>query len=210
MPGAKVNPRRYDPYRNFKFRVKLDGKYVAGASKIKPKASREDLSLTGTARTTFGRIIGQLKRPKGRGSKSTPSTTALFVGPKGTGKTLAAEAVATQLGKDLYRIDLSKVVSKYIGETEKNLARVFAAAEDAGAVLFFDEADALFGKRSEVRDSHDRYANIEIGYLLQRLESYEGIAILATNRKKDIDAAFLRRLRYIVEFPAPKGASRRS
>jgi phage tail sheath protein FI len=203
MAKSRVNAQRFDPYKNFKFRVKLDGKYVAGASKIKPKASREDLSLTGTARTTFGRIIGQFERPKGRGSKSAGGTSALFVGPKGTGKTLAAEVVATQLGTDLYRIDLSKVVSKYIGETEKNLARVFAAAEDAGAVLFFDEADALFGKRSNVRDSHDRYANIEISYLLQRLESYSGLVILATNRKKNIDEAFVRRLRFIVNFPFP-------
>ena len=201
MPATKVNASRYDPYRNFKFRVKLDGKYVAGAGKIVPKASREDLSLTGPARATFGRIIAQLERKKARGSKSATGITALFVGLKGTGKALAAEVIANHLGKDFYLIDLSKVASKYIGETEKNIARVFASAEDAGAVLFFDEADALFGKRSEVRDSHDRYANIEIDYLLQRIESYEGIAILATNRKKDIDAAFLRRLRYIVEFP---------
>lgn len=187
----------------------MDGKYVAGASKVAPKASREDLSLTGAARATFAKIIGQPKRPKARGSKPAAGTTALFVGAKGTGKTLAAEVIASQLGTDLYRIDLSKVVSKYIGETEKNIARIFAAAQEAGAVLFFDEADALFGKRSEVRDSHDRYANIEIGYLLLRLESYEGIAVLATNRKKDIDAAFLRRIRYIVEFPAPKGGSSR-
>ncbi len=192
MPATKPNPNRYDPYKGFKFRIKLDGKYIAAATGIKPKASREDVTLAGPAKTIFNRIIS-------RPSKS----SALFVGPKGTGKTLAAEVIANQLGKDLFHIDLSKVVSKYIGETEKNLARVFAAAEDADAVLFFDEADALFGKRSEVRDSHDRYANIEIAYLLQRLESYEGVAILATNRKKDLDAAFLRRLRFIVEFPAP-------
>ena len=110
--------------------------------------------------------------------------SALFAGDSGTGKTMAAEVLANQLRLDLYRIDLSAVVSKYIGETEKNLRRVFDAAEDGGAILFFDEADALFGKRSEVKDSHDRYANIEINYLLQRMEAYRGLAILATNMKK--------------------------
>jgi SpoVK/Ycf46/Vps4 family AAA+-type ATPase len=205
MSGTKANTGRFDPYKNFKFRVKLDGKYVAGASKVVPKkTSTEELSLTGPTPTGFEKIIGQLKPPKVRGSKSAAGTTALFVGAKGTGKMLAAEVIASQMGKDLYHIDLSKVVSKYIGETEKNIARIFAAAEDAGAVLFFDEADALFGKRSEIRDSHDRYANIEIAYLLQRLETYDGIAILATNQKKDLDAAFLRRLQYVVEFPRPR------
>lgn len=129
--------------------------------------------------------------------------SALFSGPSGTGKTLAAEVVATELGLDLYRIDLSAVVSKYIGETEKNLKRVFDAAEEGGVVLLFDEAEALFGKRSEVRDSHDRYANIEIGYLLQRMESYQGVAILTTNLKATLDQAFQRRLRFIIDFPFP-------
>jgi SpoVK/Ycf46/Vps4 family AAA+-type ATPase len=129
--------------------------------------------------------------------------SALFSGPSGTGKTLAAEVVAAELGLDLYRIDLSAVVSKYIGETEKNLKRVFDAAEEGGVVLLFDEAEALFGKRSEVKDSHDRYANIEIGYLLQRMESYQGVAILTTNLKSTLDQAFQRRLRFIVDFPFP-------
>ena len=129
--------------------------------------------------------------------------SALFAGPSGTGKTTAAEIVAGELGLDLLKIDLSGVVSKYIGETEKNLERVFAIAESANAILFFDEADALFGKRSEVRDSHDRYANIEIAYLLERMERYEGIAILATNLRKNMDEAFVRRLQFIVEFPFP-------
>ena len=129
--------------------------------------------------------------------------TALFAGPSGTGKTMAAEVVAADLGVDLYRIDLSAVVSKYIGETEKNLARVFDAAEEGGAVLLFDEADALFGKRSEVKDSHDRYANIEVGYLLQRMEAYRGLAILTTNMKAALDSAFLRRIRFVVQFPYP-------
>lgn len=128
---------------------------------------------------------------------------ALFAGESGTGKTMAAEVIANELKLDLYRIDISAVVSKYIGETEKNLRKLFDAAEDSGAILFFDEADALFGKRSEVKDSHDRYANIEINYLLQRMESYRGLAILATNMKSALDKAFVRRLRFIVDFPFP-------
>ncbi|MEK6300593.1 MAG: ATP-binding protein [Acidobacteriota bacterium] len=135
--------------------------------------------------------------------------SALFAGDSGTGKTMAAEVIANELQLNLYRIDLSAVVSKYIGETEKNLRRLFDAAEDGGAILFFDEADALFGKRSEVKDSHDRYANIEINYLLQRLESYRGLAILATNMKSALDSAFIRRLRFIVNFPFPGLAERR-
>jgi SpoVK/Ycf46/Vps4 family AAA+-type ATPase len=135
--------------------------------------------------------------------------SALFAGPSGTGKTMAAEVLAGDLRLDLYRIDLSAVVSKYIGETEKNLAQVFAAAEQGGAILLFDEADALFGKRSEVRDSHDRYANIEVGYLLQRMEAYRGLAILTTNLKGALDPAFLRRLRFVVQFPRPDASARR-
>ena len=135
--------------------------------------------------------------------------SALFAGDSGTGKTMAAEVIANELRLNLYRIDLSQVVNKYIGETEKNLRRLFDAAEDGGAILFFDEADALFGKRSEVKDSHDRYANIEINYLLQRMESYRGLAILATNMKSALDPAFLRRLRFIVNFYFPAVADRR-
>jgi hypothetical protein len=134
--------------------------------------------------------------------------TALFAGESGTGKTMAAEVIAHSLRLNLYRIDLSGVVSKYVGETEKNLRRLFDAAEDGGAILFFDEADALFGKRSQVSDSHDRYANIEINYLLQRIEAYEGLAILATNRRSDLDEAFTRRLRFIVNFPVPERRDR--
>jgi hypothetical protein len=134
--------------------------------------------------------------------------SAIFAGPSGCGKTLAAEIVAGSLHLDLYRIDLSQVVSKYIGETEKALRRLFDAAEASGAVLLFDEADALFGKRSEVRDSHDRYANVEVSYLLQRMDSYRGLAILTTNRRDAIDAAFLRRIRFIVSFPFPDATQR--
>jgi SpoVK/Ycf46/Vps4 family AAA+-type ATPase len=133
---------------------------------------------------------------------------ALFAGPSGTGKTMAAEIIASELGLDLYKIDLSGVVSKYIGETEKNLDRIFAAAENANAIAFFDECDALFGKRSEVRDSHDRYANIEISYLLQKMEEYEGVAILATNLRQNLDESFIRRLAFIIHFPFPDKADR--
>jgi hypothetical protein len=133
---------------------------------------------------------------------------ALFAGDSGTGKTMAAEAIANAVALDLYRVDLAGTVSKYIGETEKNLKRLFDAAEASGAVLLFDEADALFGKRSEVKDSHDRYANIETAYLLQRIESYRGLAILTTNLKSALDRAFLRRIRFVVQFPFPDTAAR--
>jgi SpoVK/Ycf46/Vps4 family AAA+-type ATPase len=134
--------------------------------------------------------------------------SALFAGTSGTGKTMAAEVIANELRLDLYRVDLSSVVSKYIGETEKNLRQIFDAAERGGAVLLFDEADALFGKRSEVKDSHDRYANIEVSYLLQRMECYRGLAILTTNMRSALDTAFLRRLRFVVQFPFPDAVHR--
>ncbi len=134
---------------------------------------------------------------------TTAGVTALFAGPSGTGKTMAAQVVARSLELDLFRVDLASVVSKYIGETEKQLATVFEEAERSHVLVFFDEADALFGQRTKVHDAHDRYANIEIDYLLQRLETFHGVAILATNRKSDLDAAFLRRLRTIVDFVAP-------
>ena len=145
----------------------------------------------------FGR-----KLARGRG------TSALFSGGSGTGKTMAAEVIANALGLDLYRIDLARVVNKYIGETEKNLNREFAAAESANAILFFDEADALFGKRSDVKDAHDRYANIEVSYLLQKMEEYDGIAILASNLADNLDEAFTRRLAFQVYFPFPEEAAR--
>jgi hypothetical protein len=134
--------------------------------------------------------------------------SALFAGASGTGKTLAAEVLGSALNLDVYRIDLSAVVSKYIGETEKNLRRVFDAAEGGGVVLLFDEADALFGKRTEVKDSHDRHANIEVSYLLQRMEAYRGLAILTTNLKTSLDQAFLRRIRFVVQFPFPDAERR--
>jgi ATPase family associated with various cellular activities (AAA) len=136
-------------------------------------------------------------------------TAALFHGHSGTGKTLAAEILAHELSLDLFHIDLSQIVSKYIGESEKNLRAVFDAAEDTGAILLFDEADALFGKRSEIRDSHDRYANIEVSYLLQRMEAYRGLAILTTNQRGLLDSAFLRRIRFVVHFPYPDAQLRR-
>jgi SpoVK/Ycf46/Vps4 family AAA+-type ATPase len=133
---------------------------------------------------------------------------ALFSGPPGTGKTMAAEVMAAALQLDMYKIELSGVVSKYIGETEKNLERIFTEASNSNAILFFDEADALFGKRSEVKDAHDRYANIEVSYLLQRMELYEGVTILATNLRANLDEAFARRFFRTVEFPFPKVAER--
>ena len=136
--------------------------------------------------------------------------SALFCGDSGTGKTLAAEVIANELQLDLYRVDLSQVVNKYIGETEKNLRRLFDAADGGGVVLCFDEADALFGKRSEVKDSHDRYANIEVNYLLQRMEAFRGLAILTTNMKSALDQAFLRRLRFIVNFSFPSATERQN
>ena len=133
----------------------------------------------------------------------------LFSGPPGTGKTLAIEVIAGELELDLYKIDLSGVVSKYIGETEKNLARIFEEAEAGNSILFFDEADALFGKRTEVSDAHDRYANIETSYLLQRMEGTDGVIVLATNLRENMDVAFARRIRFILDFPFPDEASRR-
>lgn len=178
---------------------------------IEARAHWEDLVLPDEQHQTLREIAAQVRQRLkvyetwGFGARTARGLgiSALFSGPSGTGKTLAAEVIAHHLQLDLYRIDLSQVVSKYIGETEKNLRAVFDAAEESGAVLLFDEADALFGKRSEVRDSHDRYANIEVSYLLQRMESYRGLAILTTNLRGALDGAFLRRIRFIVSFPFP-------
>jgi SpoVK/Ycf46/Vps4 family AAA+-type ATPase len=171
-----------------------------------PKAETEQLRQVAVQAARHKTISGA--RGVDRKSKPNPGLRALFTGASGTGKTTAAEVIAGELKCVLYRIDLSQVVSKYIGETEKNLRRLFDDAEAGGAILFFDEADALFGKRSEVKDSHDRYANIEVSYLLQRIESYRGLVIFATERKAALDSAFLRRLRYVVNFrpPAPRPA----
>ena len=183
---------------------------------IEPVATWDDLVLSQQEKQTLRDISTHLRQRikvyetwgfanKG---KLGLGISALFAGASGTGKTMAAEVLANELKLDLYRIDLSSVVNKYIGETEKNLRRVFDAAEDSGIILLFDEADALFGKRSEVKDSHDRYANIEVSYLLQRMEAYRGLAILTTNRKSALDTAFLRRLRFIINFPFPDAAQR--
>ena len=181
------------------------------AQRINPKAGWDDLILPEAQKETLKAIVAHVKqRAKvyetwGFAKKSDRGLgiSALFSGPSGTGKTTAAEVLAQQLNLDLYRIDLSSVVSKYIGETEKNLRRVFDAAESGGAILLFDEADALFGKRSEVKDSHDRHANIEVSYLLQRMEAYRGLAILTTNLKNALDIAFMRRIRFVVQFSFP-------
>lgn len=186
-------------------------------AKVDTDDTWDDLVLPGDAMTQLRELTRRVayrrrvmdewgfnrKLPLGKG------VNALFAGPSGTGKTMAAGVVANELGLDLYRIDLSGVVSKYIGETEKNLDRIFIAAETSNAILFFDEADALFGKRSEVRDAHDRYANIEISYLLQKMEQYEGITILATNLRQNLDDAFVRRIAFTVHFPFPDEEGRR-
>jgi hypothetical protein len=186
------------------------------AQRIETKAGWKDLVLPVAQTATLREVAAQVRQRArvlddwgfaGQGTRGL-GTSALFSGESGTGKTLAAEVLARELDMDLYRVDLSSVVSKYIGETEKNLRRVFDAADDSGAILLFDEADALFGKRSEVKDSHDRYANIEISYLLQRMEAYAGLAILTTNMKSALDRAFTRRLRFIVNFPFPDTAMR--
>ena len=180
------------------------GKDATWADLVLPEGQHqllEEIALHARHRATvFGRW--------GMAGGEAQGLAVLFSGPSGTGKTLGARAVASHLGLDLWRIDLSRVVDKYIGETEKNLARVFDAAEGGGAVLLFDEADALFGKRSAVKDSHDRYANIQVGYLLQRMEGYRGVAILTTNLKASLDPAFIRRLRFIVDFPMPDAGAR--
>jgi hypothetical protein len=214
--GAEARARAADPDAvvalawdicRTRLRARMDGL----ALRVEAHAAWSDLILPAAELDTLHAIAGQLRQrttvyqdwgfasPGGRGL----GISALFHGPSGTGKTLAAEVLASWLRLDLYRIDLSSVVSKYIGETEANLRRVFDLAEESGAILLFDEADALFGKRSEVKDSHDRYANIEVSYLLQRMEAYRGLAILTSNLKSALDQAFLRRLRFVVQFPFP-------
>jgi hypothetical protein len=181
------------------------------AQRLTPKARWEDLVLPDAQTQTLRHLAAQVRHRmqvyetwgfSALGRRGL-GVSALFAGDSGTGKTMAAEVLAHELELDLYRIDLSAVVSKYIGETEKNLRQVFDAAEEGGSILLFDEADALFAKRGEVKDSHDRYANMEVAYLLQRMESYQGLAILTTNLKSSLDRAFTRRLRFTVHFPFP-------
>ncbi len=213
VPGAveAATERLWDTCRR-QARPQLD----ALAQRIDPSAHWDDLVLPDAQRQTLREIVMHVRHraqvyetwgfsDKGRRGLG---ISALFAGASGTGKTMAAEVLARALRLDLYRIDLSQVISKFIGETEKNLRKVFDAAESGAAILLFDEADALFGKRSEVKDSHDRYANVEVSYLLQRMEAYSGLAILTTNMKAALDQAFLRRIRFVVQFPFPDAAQR--
>jgi len=208
---AELGRRLWDACR-IQSRARLDDL----AQRIEPAATWEELVLPEAQRALLLEIAAHVRqRAKvyeawGFAQKGERGLgiSALFAGSSGTGKTMAAEVLARELRLDLFRIDLSSVVNKYIGETEKNLRRLFDAAEEGGAILLFDEADALFGKRSEVKDSHDRYANIEVSYLLQRMEAYRGLAILTTNMRSALDPAFLRRLRFIVQFPFPDAIQR--
>jgi AAA+ superfamily predicted ATPase len=197
-------------------RAHSNQKLGALATKINPRFTWNDIVLPVDTLAQLREMVNTVRhRPRvyhdwgfakrlalGRG------LNALFAGESGTGKTMAVDVMAGELGLELYKIDLSAVVSKYIGETEKNLNQIFHEAETSNAILFFDEADALFGKRSEVRDSHDRYANVEISYLLQRMEAFDGVVILATNLRANLDEAFTRRLHYVVEFPFPEAEDR--
>ncbi|WP_116132689.1 ATP-binding protein [Tropicimonas sp. IMCC34043] len=187
------------------------------ATRIVPRFGWDDLIVADAVREDLRTIADQLRHRQTvydgwgfgrRLSGAGRGITALFAGPSGVGKTMAAEVIAGELGLDLYKVDLSRLVSKYIGETEKNLRRVFDAAEETGACLFLDEADACLGKRSEVKDSHDRHANIEVSYLLQRIEGYAGLCLLATNLKNNIDTAFLRRIRFVIDMPFPDQGQR--
>lgn len=182
------------------------------AHKITPRYTWDDIILPEDRLEMLREIVMTVRqRPKvletwgvGRKLAASQGVTMLFAGPPGTGKTMAAEVIADELSLDLYKIDLSTIVSKYIGETEKNLEQIFNEAQRSNAILFFDEADAIFGKRSEVKDAHDRYANIEVSYLLQRMENYDGVTILATNLRANLDEAFTRRLQFAVDFPFPE------
>lgn len=186
------------------------------AQRIEPMAKWDDLVLPEMQKSILKEICIHVQNCRkvydewGFRNKSNRGLgiNALFTGESGTGKSMAAEVLANALHLDLYRIDLSQVVNKYIGETEKNLKKIFDAAEDTGAILLFDEADALFGRRSEVKDSHDRYSNIEVSYLLQKMEAYHGLAILTTNMKNALDKAFLRRIRFVIQFPFPDAQMR--
>jgi hypothetical protein len=186
------------------------------ALKIKPRYTWQDVVLPEEEIAILHEVVATIRgrarvlEEWGLGKKLVPNPgiSVLFAGPPGTGKTLSAQVIAAELGMDLYRIDLSTVVSKYIGETEKNLERIFSQAANSNTILFFDEADAIFGKRSDVKDAHDRYANIEVSYLLQRIENFDGVVILASNLRSNLDEAFIRRLQFIVDFPFPDEAQR--
>ncbi len=198
-------------------RAQSSSSISAMARKIQPHYTWEDIVLPNDTKDQLKEVAGHIKY-RGvvysdwgfdRKLSLGKGLNVLFSGPSGTGKTMAAEIIAREVELDIYKIDLSNVVSKYIGETEKNLSKIFREAETSNAILFFDEADALFGKRSEVKDAHDRYANIEIGYLLQKMEEFEGVVILATNLSKNIDDAFLRRMQIVIEFPFPDETQRK-
>ena len=194
----------------------VTGQLDVHAGRTRPGRQWDELVLPDDQMAVLRELVARYRhrhrvfREWGFPARPSVGVTALFAGPSGTGKTMTAEIIASELGLDLYRIDLSAVVSKYIGETEKNLEEIFTASAAGNLVLFFDEADALFGKRSEVGDAHDRYANIEVAYLLQRLERYDGFVILATNLRKNIDAAFLRRIDVALEFELPDTARRQA
>ena len=200
MTKKRSNPRQALPPELERLVQRLDS-----------SATLSDLQVSPAQREALRAIVLRARRPAAAakpraladGGQAPNGVTALFTGADGAGRTMAAEVLATELGVDLYRVDLGQVGSKYIGETEKNLRSVFDSATRAGAVLLFDEADALFGKRTDVKDAHDRYANIEVGYLLERLETHEGVVILATNRKESLDDAFTRRIRYVVDLESP-------
>ncbi|MGV9385764.1 AAA family ATPase [Nonomuraea sp. NPDC003707] len=214
-PASPSGPARGDLFAAA--RDQTGHQLAALARRITSSRTWDDLILPGDSTTQLRELCLRVTLRRrvwhdwafGGGPARGKGVSALFAGPPGTGKTMAAEVVAGELGLDLFKIDLSSVISKYIGETEKNLERIFTAAADADAILLFDEADALFGKRSEVRDAHDRYANIETAYLLQRMEQHDGVAILATNLRQHLDDAFTRRLQFVVDFPFPDEAQRR-
>lgn len=217
--GMKNEPAGGPTFDDLAAAAKAEGSYELESltHRIAPRVGLADLVVRPGVREQLSDVAARVRRRDwvleewgfGRRQSHGNGVNALFAGPSGTGKTMAAEAIAGELGKDLYKIDLTAVVSKYIGETEQRLEQVFQAAEQSRAVLFFDEADSLLGKRSEVRDAHDRYANIEVSYLLQRMERYDGLIVLATNLPGNLDDAFLRRMAAIVHFPAPGPVERR-
>jgi hypothetical protein len=185
------------------------------AQRVIPRFNGEQLVLPAKQQLQFQEIINAIKSLthvhyewNTAGAWNEAGISVLFAGPSGTGKTMAAEILSMRLGLPMFRVDLSQIVNKYIGETEKNLKKIFDKAEVCDMILFFDEADSLFGRRTEVKNAHDRYANLEVNYLLERMERYKGLAILATNRKRDLDESFLRRLRYVIEFPMPDESQR--